>query len=130
MSLDIFIGENRKDPNITHLISIDEVFYWELYPVFKDVSNKTGELIDLYDDANFNLKSQVTLKHHLEQKLNQIYQQEATWNVITGWRAINNKKVKIERVIEKRNIVNLIKTFISSIEDAMKQKKNIIFLGD
>ena len=129
MSLDGYIGKSWKDVFKKHFISFDDDgYYWELYPVFEKVNSVTGQLIDLYDGANFNSQTQLFLKQCLKEKLNEIKLKKDNWEVIVGW-TMEDKK-EILKAVSKDKVIHLLETFIRSIDIAKRKNRSIIFLGD
>ena len=131
MSLDGYIGKSYKSILKKHFISLeDDGYYWELYPLFEDIFEVTGEMIDLYDGATFNSQTQIYLRKSLEKKLIDIYSKEDNWGVIVGWSFENKKRVKVLKTVSKDKLIHLIKTIIHNLDIAKKENKKIIFLGD
>ena len=134
MALDIILSANRQVPEWNADASVSfgaGADYWFLWPtLIKEIKDATGELIDLYGDAEFfgdNLKKveRLIIKqiHELKNK------KEDKWEVHTGTEFQPVKK-EIYRTLVKKDLEDKLEKFLLIVRQAIEKDEKIICIGD
>ena len=138
MGIHITITKNHQIPNEfdeKHLFYFedDEPGYYEfMFPVIKDISNKTGIFIDLYGDATFPTESLIHLRNLVKKVNIMIMDQPESWPVFIGEvyyhkkgiskkEYANVKKMRFQQMLQKLSIL---------IKEAEHKQEAVVFLGD
>lgn len=135
MALDIVLTVNGKAPEYNPETSISfesgAADYWYLWPtMIKEIKSKTGELIDLYDKAEFsgdNLdKVEKIVLNHLEQ-LKTI--NETEWEVHTGTELQPVKREKY-KILNKQELEEKLHCLLRIVQLAKQSNEKVICIGD
>ena len=96
MAIDIVLTKNRlrQKFNIETSIRFDDSGdYQFLQPFFEKLRVKTSEIIDLYDDCEFEGENLIKLKNELEKEIFRLSKQkEEKWSVFIGIQTLPFKK--------------------------------------
>ena len=135
MALDIVLTINGQAPKHNPETSISfeggAADYWYLWPtMISEINNKTGELIDLYDNAEFsgdNLdKVERIVLHQLEELRKK---KDKEWSVHTGTELQPIKK-EIYRTLIKKDLENKLQHLLTIVRQARQTNEKVICIGD
>lgn len=133
MALDIIITVNRVIPEFDEEKSIsfnDDADYWYLYPVFEKLKKDTGEMIDLYDDAEFSNGSLQKLRNLILTEINNLKEMKNKECLIhTGTQTFPEKK-EIYKELNKNHLTQKLKKWLDIVDLAIKSNEKIICIGD
>ncbi|UUC45187.1 hypothetical protein [Flavobacterium cerinum] len=105
--------------------------YWYLWPtMIKEINNKTGELIDLYQDAEFSGSHLTIFKTTVAKHLAVINsKKEKSWEVYIGTQ-MHPVKQDIYKTLVKKEIAEKLEKLLQMIDLAIKSEEKIICIGD
>jgi hypothetical protein len=135
MALDIVLTVGGQTPRYNSETSISfeggAADYWYLWPtMIKEIQNKTGELIDLYDDAEFsgdNLEKVAEIVLNQLEKLKQ--KKDKEWEVHTGAELQPIKK-EIYRTLIKKDLEDKLQRLLIIVQQAKQDNEKVICIGD
>jgi hypothetical protein len=133
VAVDIVLSVNGKAPVWREETSIrlsDDADYWYLWPrMINDLKNQTGELIDLYDGAEFSGQNLDILETLVGKQLLDLSSKEEEWEVHVGTQTHLVKKEIYKKLIKRELQLKLAKLlFIVGL--AKEQSEMVICLGD
>ena len=134
MSLDVFIQSTVKLPPIgSGSESIcafeDDGCYWFLHPLFEELSQRTGQYIDLYGGAVFHGPALDELHRTLVAARQLAQLQPDTWEVHIGSQAWPVPQERYSTV-HKQELLRLLNTLEAAIEKAKARGACVTFWGD
>jgi len=125
----------RPDPE--PIVSLDfenDGYYWFLYPLFEGLAERTGQLIDLYGTALFNLPQLDDLQSVITQARLQVEAMPDSWDVLIGWSLGSNYQpapaTAVWSIVYREAFLELLVQFDSVITDARRTGQAIVCLGD
>jgi K+ transporter len=134
MAVDIVLSVNGKMPKFnpeTSILFEDDADYWYLWSsMIKEIKTATGELIDLYGNAEFfgnNLSKVEKIVFNQLEELKQI--KETQWEVCVGTQTKPIKK-EIFKTLIKKDIEEKLQRFLSIIRQAKQTGEKVICCGD
>jgi hypothetical protein len=135
MALDIVLTVNGQVPQYDPETSISfeggAADYWYLWPtMINEIKNKTGELIDLYDDAESsgdNLDKIETIVLHQLDELRK--KKDKEWNVHIGTELQPIKK-EIYRTLVKKDLEEKLQRLLTIVKQAKQKNEKVICIGD
>ena len=125
MALDIYLSDTHSK----EVFFEADGYYFFLYPLFEDLAQQTGQMIDLYNDALFENASLQNLKSTLEKAKQLIQAQPDEWDVVTGW-TDQTKKTPTHDKVSKERFQKLLDEFSQLVDTAIKAGKPIKCVGD
>ncbi len=132
MALDIVLSVNRKASvwNEATSIQLDAAEYCYLWPsMINDIKNRTGKIIDLYDDAKFSGHDLDALETLISKQLLDLSSEKQEWEVHTGTQTHPVKREIYKKLIRKDLQLKLEK-FLFIVRLAKEQSEMVICLGD
>ena len=134
MAADIILGKHRNGSRQNDNLKVsfgDNADYWYLWSgMIKEIENETGELIDLYADAEFAGENLKKLESVIAKTISQLESKiESEWNVHVGTEFGIEKK-ELFQALNKKELIKKLKTLIMMIEVAGKTNDTIISIGD
>ena len=106
-------------------LTLDGGVYWYLFPYFE----KSGQMIDLYDDAKFTGGSLGFLDGILAQVLQELDRQPERWDQKTGEQVHPVPKVLTE-AISRQDVSSFVSSLRDLIAKALEGRGVITFTGD
>jgi len=135
MASSISLTKNKKKANWNEQVSVyfddSGADYCFLYPtLISEIKNKTGKLIDPYDDCLFTDLDFPVLQELIISNIEKINQlKEKEWNVTVGLQTFPEKK-EIYKVLNKKELLKKLEKFSSMIQLAKDNDEYIISIGD
>jgi dGTP triphosphohydrolase len=138
MGLNIILSNHEQAPERAALDSKNSISfegggadYWYLWPtMIQEIENKTGKLMDLYDDIEFSGEDLEKLEKIVLKQIEELkHKKEGEWEVSVGTQLQPVKK-EILRIVIKQEIVNKLKKFLSIILKAKKTNAKVLCIGD
>jgi len=135
MPLDIVLSVNSEAAIWNEHTSIsfggNDADYSFLWPtMIQEIKNQTGELLDLYDDAEFSGDDLPKLESIIIRYIEYLRgRKEAIWDVSIGTQ-LGPVKNEIFRPLVKTDLVNKLEKFLHTVRLAKERKEKIICLGD
>jgi hypothetical protein len=135
MALTIMLTVNGQKAKIHSGPSVsfdgNDADYWYLWStMIKEIENKTGELIDLYDDAEFSGENlhelEAIVAKHVANLKNK---KETEWDVHTGTALLPVKK-EIYKTLSKKDLEAKLKAFLAIVRQAIAKNEKVICIGD
>ncbi len=135
MALHIILTENGEIPEWREETSISfnggAADYWYLYePMIKALEKETGELLDLYDDAEFFDGNLLILKRFIEQEITKLNSRaEEEWVVNTGIQFQPDHR-ELYETLNKRDLIEKLQKLMRMINRAVDEDEGIVSIGD
>jgi hypothetical protein len=145
MSLTIGIQQSAGGP-LLERIALDEPvvqfndeedggYYWYLYPVFTEIVEKTGQMIDLYGDAEFRGEHLQELRRALEEARWDAEKQPDQWTVYVGTACMPNATppmppFEVYKDVERTKLIQLLDSLLALIDRATQNDRTLILIGD
>jgi hypothetical protein len=133
VAVDIVLSVNGEVPTWREETSIrlsDDADYWYLWPrMISHLKNQTGELIDLYDDAEFSGPSLDILETLISKQLLDLSGESEEWEVHTGTQ-LHPVKKEIHKKLIRKDLQLKLKKLLFIVRLAKAQSEMIICLGD
>ncbi|MCB9748006.1 MAG: hypothetical protein H6755_06335 [Candidatus Omnitrophica bacterium] len=134
MGLDFIITKDLKprqgfEERVFTFTDDEEGYYWFLYPLFKELKERTGLSIDLYEDACFQSESFIHLKTLIEKAREMVSVQPDNWDVCTGEQTFPEEK-KLYAKLNKKRFNEILDKLDSMIRIAEEEKEQILVCGD
>lgn len=104
----------------------DDGYYWHLYPYFEEVVKQTGQMVDLYGDAIFDVKHLPDLLATLKRAAASVRKRPKEWKVRIGWRGQDEVFEKVTKVTMQR----MLRDFIALVKLAIETKRKVVCFGD
>ena len=127
MAVDIGIEINNE---ITYYVNFgDDGYYWFLYPLFEELSKRTGIYIDLYGDAEFTKGNINQFETLLDKATQMVENQPASWAVHIGTQTHPVEKKLYSQVVKKEfyNKINKLRELILEVKN---DSATLICTGD
>lgn len=90
----------------------DDPLYWFLYPYFESLHDQTGQMIDLYADAEFKRNDRNTLLALIKQAEDVVRRQPDQWLFCTG-RRTDKDPGPVFQLLRRQDLLDL----LSSLHD-------------
>ncbi|WP_028982082.1 hypothetical protein [Sporocytophaga myxococcoides] len=135
MSLVIVLSVGGRAPIFNPETSISlkggDADYWYLWPtMIKEIKEETGELIDLYDDAEFSGDNLPKVEEIVIRQLEKLKQKkEKEWQVHIGTQ-IEPVKQEIFKSLIKKDLERKLRHFLKIMEQARLTNEKVICIGD
>jgi hypothetical protein len=132
MAVDLIVSQNKASPGTASAWTFffaDDGYYWFLYPLFQELANQTGQLIDLYNDARFTTEQLPTLQATLHEARRITQQQPDEWLVKVGTRLKPDYKALYQSV-SKQRLLAALDQLDRLIDHALAQNEDVICIGD
>lgn len=135
MALDIVLTLNGQVPEYRPETSIsfegEDADYWYLWSaMIQKIKNETGELIDLYDDAEFSGENLIKIEKIVISELEDIRnKKEKSWEIHTGTQ-IKPIKKEIFKTLIKKELEEKLSRLLIIIRLAIKTNEKILCMGD
>ena len=135
MALNIVLTVNGQAPEYNRDTSISfeggDADYWYLWPtMIKQIKDQTGELIDLYDDAEFSGESLVKVERIILNELDYLQKKkEKRWDVHVGTQLQPTKK-EIFKTLVKMDLEAKLQRFLMIVQQARVKNEKVVCLGD
>lgn len=136
MSLVIGLAKNPADQRSCKLKEKPSVFfeddgyYWFLHPLFERLARDTGEYIDLYGVARFELDQLAAVAEMLTNSRGRIEAMPEKWNVQTAIQTHPGPERPLFSSVNKRQFVELIARFEDVLSEAIRTGTPLLCLGD
>ena len=134
MAIDIYIQPDVEvprrgdDSKIIAQLEDDGLFHF-LLPLFRELQTKTGQNIDLYEDAFFGYAQLNDLAETLAAAQQLLESQPKTWDVCVGTQTFPTHK-KILRTVRRQDLQNLLDDIEAAAQKARAENLFITFWGD
>lgn len=114
---------------------LDEEYFWYVSPLFEKLSEETGEMIGLYDDAAFGGESLIKLGETVDEAMRLVEDQPTEWQVLIGHGVeVNDQGEHIPKEIysevSRGRFISLLKSFKDVITRAKQRGEYVVFIGD
>lgn len=130
MGLDIGVGDialQSPQPTEPWLSLLDdEGYYWFLCPLFCELEDETGKMIDLYGSALFVGEELTALEQMLAKARHLVLQQPVSWKVAIGIR----ESGPVMRVVRRSTFLTLLERWESVVARARELKRGVVCFGD
>jgi hypothetical protein len=126
MALQIYI--DGETPANTVEFSADG-YYFFLYPLFVELEETTGQMIDLYGDAKFEGPALESLAATLRRARVRVEEQASEWQVLVGWKDPSGREPIFDRV-DRTAFLALIDRFAGLVSTANRTGRSIVCVGD
>jgi hypothetical protein len=140
MPLDIGLADSRPGPPSAAgpIVQFDDFenggYYWYLHPWFDQLAQRTGQLIDLYGDAEFHGDALNSLEESLREARRAIAAQPDRWSVYVGTQTMPNAPEQPSRdvfkTVERTKFMALIDSLLAIVELAKKSGVAVVCFGD
>lgn len=135
MALDIVLTVNGQAPDYNLKTSIffegGAADYWYLWPkMIKEIKNKTEQLIDLYDDAEFSGDELGKVERIVLNQLEELkHKKDKNWEVHTGTE-LQPKKREIYKTLTKKDLEEKLQFLLKIVRLAKQTNEKILCIGD
>jgi hypothetical protein len=141
MSLEIGLAGSRPGPPSAAgpIASFDDDenggYYWFLYPLFEQLAEKTGQMIDLYGDAEFRGDALQSLRQTLHEACRLVGDQPAQWSVFVGTQTMPNAPKPppprdIFKDVERSKLLALLDLMLTIVDRASSSGMAVVCFGD
>ena len=104
-------------------------YYWYLFPFFVEIHKETGQMIDLYGDADFHGEALPKLLLKINAVREQVLLQPECWKVETGEeQGLVPRKIYAD--VARSTFVSRLDSFCALIEEGITSNQHLIFIGD
>ena len=135
MALDIFITLNGKVPKWNEATSLsfdsESADYWYLWStMLKEIKDQTGEMLDLYEDAELSGENLTKVERILLKQLKELKaMKEKQWEVHTGTEIIPIQR-EVYKTLIKKDLVGKLERFLVIVQLAIEKKEKVMCTGD
>ena len=129
INIELFQPKTSPPKMAAQTLTLGGGLYWHLFPYFEKLATQCGQMIELYDDANFSSESLGLLDGILSQVLQDLKQQPDRWDQKTGTQVHPVPKVLAES-ISKQDVSSFVCSLRSLITKAIEVRGVITFTGD
>ena len=135
MSLNIVLSKNGEAPEWNGDTSISfsggSADYWYLWStLIKEIRNETGQLIDLYDDAEFSGDNLNKVERLIIKQIQELKdEKEEKWEIHIGTEFGHIKK-EIYKTLVKEELISKLEKFLAIIQQAKENNEKVICIGD
>jgi len=140
MSLAIKLADCRTDLPLAarSVVEFDDDenggYYWFLYPLFVQLAEKTGQLIELYGAAEFRGDALLLLQETLRKARRLVTEQSEEWSVDVGTQTLPNAPEQAPRTVfkkvERAKFVLLVDALLAIVELARSTGVAVVCFGD
>jgi hypothetical protein len=126
MAVSISIQDHPDSDHI--LFEDDDPLYWFLYPYFEETHRDVGQMVDLYDNAEFCAEELLAFFLVLEAAERDVQRRADQWHVTVGYRG--PERISIEKLLTKTDALDRIGALKQVLNDAYHAGRRVICLGD
>ncbi|MCA8987159.1 MAG: hypothetical protein KDA78_05940 [Planctomycetaceae bacterium] len=121
---------NIKDhPDTDHLFfEDDDPLYWFLYPYFEETYRKVGQMVDLYDNAEFFAEELLAFFLVLEKAEGDVRSRGDQWDVTLGYQG--EDRTTIVSLLMKSDALDRIGALKQMLNHAYNIDSRVVCLGD
>jgi len=141
MSLEIGLAGSQPDPfsAAQYMVSLDDHenggYYWFLYPLLEQLATQTGQMIDLYGDAEFRGDDLPVLRQTLVEACRLVADQPVRWSVYVGTSSMPNATPPVPpwpvfKEVERSKFIKLLDTLIAIVDRAISAGVAVVCKGD
>jgi hypothetical protein len=141
MSLEIRLAGSQPEAfsEAEYIVSLDghdnSGYYWFLYPLLEQLAEKTGQMIDLYGDAEFRGDELPVLRQTLVEARRQVADQPVRWSVHVGISSMPNATPPVPpwevfKEVERSKFIKLLDTLIAIVDRAISAGVAVVCWGD
>lgn len=141
MSLEIGLAGSQSEPFSTaeYLVSLDYDenggYYCFLRPLLEQLAEKTGQMIDVYEDAAFRGDDLPVLRSTLVEARQLVADQPERWSVYVGTSSMPNATPPVPpwdvfKEVERSKFIELLDTLIAIVDRAIAAAVAVVCRGD
>jgi hypothetical protein len=141
MSLEIELAGSQPDPfsAAEYMVSLDgdenSGYYWFLRPLLEQLAEKTGQMIDLYEDAEFRGDELPVLRQTLVEARRLVADQPVRWSVYVGTSSMPNATPPVPpwevfKEVERSKFIKVLDTLIAIVDRAISAGVAVVCRGD
>jgi hypothetical protein len=133
VSLDIGLADEKTTQPypVMSLAFDDDGYYWFCHPFFEELSERTGEMIDLYGGAWFAGPGLDELAATLSALEARVADAPKEWQVIVGYALAGDAPSKpLTSTVSRERLLGLLSRFQALVREARAGSKWIACLGD
>ena len=128
MAVDIMVLDDVTGQRVDEVEPIrfdNDGYFWHLWPTFELLAAETGQVIDIYEYAEFRGDKLKSLSETLENIILDIHEMGTTWHVPLG---IPPYETYTE--VKREIMLSLLFKFVSIVEYAIKHDTAVTCMGD
>jgi len=141
MSLEIGLAGSQPDPfsAAEYVVSLDADenggYYCFLRPLLDQLAEKTGQRIDLYEDAEFRGDDLLVLRQTLVEARRLVADQPVRWPVYVGTASMPNATPPVPpwevfKEVERSKFIRLLDTLIAMVDRAISAGAAVVCRGE
>ena len=110
------------------LFEDDDPLYWFLYPYFEEIYREVGQMVDLYDNAEFFAEQLLAFFLVLENAERDVRSRADQWHVVVGYRG--DERTPIHKPLTKSDALDRIEALKQMLNQAYDIDRRVVCLGD
>ena len=133
----VSIGQDtsKLDDGGSFFFGFMDGYYAFLHPLFKELAENTGEMIDLWDDAIFKGNDLVELRNTVDAALALVKGQPPEFEVLSAWSPQYDERGQFSwkeeyTEVSRDEFISLLDNFKELVNHAIEKGEYVVCLGD